>query len=357
MTGNILSELCPYCGQAITPQQLEEIRSRVRREEQQKLEIIQQQRDRQHAAALQQLQQQQAEERKRHQEQLVQQSTALRKDLNAKYAIELQAQGAAVQRAADAEVLKIREATVREREKLQEKVVDLERRLAQKPAHELGDGPERDLEQALREAFPEDRVRRVGRGENGADVIQEVIYRGEACGTIIFDSKNHKGWRNEFISKLKADMIRHGATYGVVTSSSFPAGESGLCIKDGIVIISPRNAVYLASILRATLTELHRQGLTRVERAQKMAAIYAYLGGGEFSARLKEAVDRIAALRDIDAKERSAHEANWKKREQGLTRMKAALDDIDSRVKLTMEGGCPGLEEQNGGEQQGVVAA
>ncbi len=56
-----------------------------------------------------------------------------------------------------------RAALGREREAMQKKVAELERQLQKKTAHELGDGAEIDLYEAVREAFPADRITRVCR--------------------------------------------------------------------------------------------------------------------------------------------------------------------------------------------------
>jgi len=348
---SILSEQCPYCGQPITHQQLEAIRSRVRQEEQQKAAAAMQNRDRDHAAALLQLQQKHAEEKKQYVAQLAQQRAEVEKGVAQAYANELEKQKVALQQVADEQVLKLKEAHALKNLALEKKVLELERSLGQKSANELGEGPERDLAQALRAAFPEDVVQRVAKGEPGADVLHEVIYQNEACGTIIYDSKNHKGWRDEFTSKLKADMIRHGATHGIIVASAFPRKESGFCIKDGVVVIPPKQVVYIADILRNHMVQLHRQGLSKQERAAKMVALFAYMGGSEFSARLNEALGRITLLQDMDVKERKAHEAVWKARLSALMRMKAALDDIDQQVTDIMDG------DHEEGEEEVLAAA
>ncbi|MGR4864202.1 hypothetical protein [Caulobacter sp. LARHSG274] len=37
-----------------------------------------------------------------------------------------------------------------------------------------------------------------------------VMHNGRECGKIIYDSKNHNAWRNEFVTKLKADQELKG---------------------------------------------------------------------------------------------------------------------------------------------------
>lgn len=305
-----LTEKCPYCDQAVTRSMFEKIRTRIRQEEQEKITALA------------------AETRKR-----------LKQELDQKYAREMQSQKVAYKKLADDAIVKATAQFSREREAWQKKVLDLERRVSQRTPHELGDGPERDLEQVLREAFTDDGIERVAKGESGADVIQEVKYKGQACGAIIYDSKNHKGWRTDFIAKIKGDMIRHGATYSVIVSSSFPAGQDGFCVQDGVVVIRPTQVIYIAHILRSSMVALYRQGLSAQERDSKMAALYHYLGSGEFSARLKEAIDLIARLEQLDTDEREIHEKTWKSRSRSFGRMTAALGDVDARIGGIMDSG------------------
>ena len=69
-----------------------------------------------------------------------------------------------------------------------------------------------------------------------------------------------------------------------------------------------------------------------------MVQLYDYLGGGEFSARMKEATDLIVRLETIDNDERNAHEKrSGRSRFRAFGRMKAALTDVDRRIAEIMD--------------------
>src|SRR5439155_5363810 len=146
----------------------------------------------------------------------------------------------------------------------------------------------------------------------GADVVHEVRYRGEACGLIIYDSKNRRAWRNDFVAKLKEDKVRADAAHAVLASMAFPRGEEELCVEAGVIIVHPKRAVYIAHVLRASMIALHRQGLTLQERGTKMVALYRYMSSGEFRQRLHEASDLVDKLRQLEVQERDDHEKRWK---------------------------------------------
>lgn len=101
----------------------------------------------------------------------------------------------------------------RERESLQRKMQLMDKQLQKKTVNELGDGAEIDLFEALRESFPGDKITRIPKGRAGADILHEVLYKGESWGKIICDSKNCQGWQNAFVAKLRQDQVEAGAEH------------------------------------------------------------------------------------------------------------------------------------------------
>ena len=86
----------------------------------------------------------------------------------------------------------------------------MERQIQRKTSQDLGDGAELDLYEILRESFPDDRITRVQKGQPGADIHHEVMYKGQCCGKIVIDSKNRHGWQNAFVTKLRQDQTENG---------------------------------------------------------------------------------------------------------------------------------------------------
>jgi len=91
-----------------------------------------------------------------------------------------------------------------ERIKLTEQLAELKRRLENKTADEIGSGAELDLFQALFQEFGgADKINRVPRGRNGADIIHDVCESGHVISRIIYDSKARAKWQNRFVGKLR----------------------------------------------------------------------------------------------------------------------------------------------------------
>ena len=129
----------------------------------------------------------------------------------------------------EAELIKQRGQFAREREAWQQKISDLSRKLEHKTAHELGEFPEIDLHGALRDAFAGDKIRRVAKGEPGADVIHQVVYKGEICGTIVLDSKNHKGWQKQLRGQASARSTRAQGRSRSPGDIEIPTGRQRSC--------------------------------------------------------------------------------------------------------------------------------
>jgi hypothetical protein len=110
--------------------------------------------------------------------------------------------------------------------KMSEQFADMQRKLDQKTAEQLGEGAEVDLYEDLKARFESvgDKIERVGKGKPGADVIHTVKHNGMVCGKIIYDSKNHGQWRYDFAEKLAADKIAEKADHAILSTRKFPEG-------------------------------------------------------------------------------------------------------------------------------------
>jgi hypothetical protein len=128
------------------------------------------------------------------------------------------------------------------------------------PAHARGEGSEVDLLRAITAAFqePDCRLRRVVRGQPGADLIMQVFQNGSLAGKIIIDSKNVSRWSNKFINKIAADARKENADFCIIASNVLPAGEQQICIRDHVIIATPQRVVVLLHLLRRQIIENHR---------------------------------------------------------------------------------------------------
>jgi hypothetical protein len=196
--------------------------------------------------------------------------------------------------------------------KLQEKVDQLQRALDNKTAEELGEGAEIDLYELLKGEFEDDKLERINKGQPGADILHTVIHNGKECGSIIYDSKNHNAWRNDFVTKLAADQMAAKAGHAVLSTRKFPAGMRHLHVHDRVILAAPSRVLAIVQILRQHIVQTHTLRWSNEARAQKTAALYDFIN----SARCRDLFTRVDTqaekLLDLQVKEKKAHETNWR---------------------------------------------
>lgn len=338
---------CPWCDQAISRDKFEEIRRRMTAEERQRLADMTEAFAREKAEA-----EAKAREEGR---------TAAEAVLSARLADTEQARAAAHEQIAalreeqDTTVTRRVEETLKQREeelrdalqkqseaavlaekakvlKLQSELADLQRKLEGKSAHELGEGSEVDLFEQLRSAFEGDRIRRVGKGVNGADVIHEVIHNGKVCGKIIYDAKNRNAWQNEFATKLRGDKLAEKADHAVLSSNRFPKGAQQLHLQDGVIVASPARVLALAELLRQQILQAHKLRISGEAREQKTEALYAFIT----SERCRQLLDSIDAqagkMLELDATEEKAHRLTWERRDKLIRSVRKVQGDLTFEI-------------------------
>ena len=219
-----------------------------------------------------------------------------------------------------------------EKQKLQAKIADMQRQLENKTAQDLGEGPEADLFELLKSEFPEDRITRVEKGAAGADVVHDVYHNGRRCGRIVYDSKNRSAWRNDYVTKLRADQVEAKANHAVLASKVFPAGAREMHLQDGVLVIAPARVLVVAHLLRKHVVQTHALRAGNEARAQKTEALYAFIMS-ERCTQLLGSIDLQASeLADLDRKEERAHQAVWKKRGEMIRAVQRAHGDLTFEI-------------------------
>lgn len=219
-----------------------------------------------------------------------------------------------------------------EKLKFQNTVDDLKRQLENKTALELGEGAEVDLFEALKEAFPSDDISRIKRGAAGADIRHVVWHNSKECGLILYDSKNHKAWRNEFVSKLRDDQIAGKANHAILSTIAFPQGTRQLHVQDGIILVNPARAVAIAGIVRQQVLQAHCLNLSNEDREQKSLELYSFITSERFRVLMTKLRATADKLNELEAKEQTAHKTVWQRRGQLIGSVAKAEADLRLEV-------------------------
>ena len=238
----------------------------------------------------------------------------------------------ALQRERDAAVLAEKSKAFDESQRLHMKLQDLQRQLEAKTSNELGEGSEIDLFEQLREAFPQDRIWRVGKGVNGADVIHVIVHNGQDCGKIIYDSKNRNAWQNEFVNKLRADKIAEGADHAILSSNKFPKDKREIHPQDGVIVANPARVAALSEILRGQVLRMHALRASGEEREQKTLDLYNFITSEHFKQLIDQVEMQTAKMLDLDSKEQEAHRRLWDQRNKLIKSVQKARSDLSFEV-------------------------
>ncbi|MGA2340997.1 MAG: DUF2130 domain-containing protein [Terracidiphilus sp.] len=354
-------ESCPTCGQAIPPDKLEEISGRIAARERERTLAISAQLNMQYAADkaraetkakadLEAERQQSAlrevrarEEAQKGAEKLVREAGAKVREAEAKVltltvqhasAMEtgLNEQREIMEQAREDAVNAEKARAFEDNQKLSTKVNDLQRALDKKTNEELGEGAEINIFEALKAEFKDDRIERIPKGAPGADVRHIVMLRGQECGTILYDSKNHNQWRVEHATKLRKDQLAEKADHAILSTHKFPQGARQLHILDGVLLANPARVVAVAIVIRQHLLQLHTLRVSKVERESKTAALYEFI----ISARCKQLLDRIdqraGGLLELQDKEIRWHEKQWEHQGTAIRAIQKAKGDLASEV-------------------------
>lgn len=222
-------------------------------------------------------------------------------------------------------------------QKLSALVEDLKRKLERKTSDELGEGAEIDLFESLKEEFAGDRIERIGKGISGADIRHTVVHNSRPFGTILYDSKNRNGWRNDYVDKLARDQRADKADHAILSTLKFPADVRQLHVQDGIIIANPARVIAIVQLLRKHLIQVHTLRLSNTDRAKKTAALYEFITSKRCADQL-EAIDTHSEdLLVLQEKEKRAHESTWKQQGaliRSIQKIRADLcNDIDSIIE------------------------
>jgi hypothetical protein len=215
-----------------------------------------------------------------------------------------------------------------ERQKLQEKLALLQKQIENKTAQEIGEGPEADLFELLRSAFEGDRIRRVAKGLSGADVIHEVVRNGQVCGKIVYDSKSRNAWKNEFVTKLKADQLAERAEHALLSCNKFPQGAQQIHVQDGVIIAHPQRVLALAQILRRHIIETHELRVGNEKRDEKTAELYAFITSDRCKQLLEQITLQTQRMLELEAAEERAHRMTWEKRGKLIRSVQKVHSDL-----------------------------
>ena len=224
----------------------------------------------------------------------------------------------AQQQVEESQALKIKEKD-EQLASMSRKIEELQKKAAQGSQQLQGEAMELQLEEALTNRFPLDRIEPIAKGVSGADLRQFVMARsGEEAGSILWELKRTKNWSNDWTSKLKTDQRAAGAEIAILISEARPDGIETFEFHEGVYVAAPRYAVPLALVTRQMLLTVAKTRTAQTGQQDKMAMVYEYLTGSQFQHRVEAICEHFTIMQEELAKERSAMQRIWARREKQI---------------------------------------
>ncbi len=223
---------------------------------------------------------------------------------------------------------------------------ELSKKLENKSQQFSGDVLEIVLEEILKSSFPQDDIRRIGKGVKGADVLQIVFNKlGQNCGKILWEAKRHEDEQDKWIQKLKDDQMEQNAEIAIIVTTTMPKGCDELFTQmDDVWIVSDQLIKPFANTLRYSLIETSKQKQTNIGKDEKKELIYNYLNSPQFVQKVKSALGTFVNMKtDLD-KEKASIQRIWKKRESQIERVVNNVSSIVGELQGLSQGSLSELE-------------
>lgn len=219
-------------------------------------------------------------------------------------------------------------------------VQTLQRKLEQGSQQLQGEILELEVEATLKATFTFDTIEPVPKGVTGADVIQRVCpFPGVIAGSIVWELKRTKSFKDEWITKLKGDMRVCKADIAVIITQTMPDGIDHCAFLDGVWVTSIEYAMVMASLLRMQIIEVANARTLQKGKKNKMEAMYDYLAGPHFRQRVEAIIEAFTEMQADIAEERRVSERRWAKREkqvaQVITGTAGMYGDLQGLVGLS----------------------
>ena len=217
---------------------------------------------------------------------------------------------------------------------------ELRRKAEQGSMQMQGEALELSIESWLKRQFPFDSIEEVKKGAFGADCIQTVHTReASRCGIICIESKNAKHWSNEWINKLKQDMLNAGADIAVLVTTVYPPEMERMGWVEGVWVCSLEEFKGSISLLRESLVRIHRMVQREENKSDKMTLLYNYLTGNEFQMQLRAIVEGFIRMQEELEKEKRSLTAAWKRRQKLIDNVLANTTEMYGALQGIAGGG------------------
>lgn len=267
----------------------------------------------------------------------------------------------ASKKATEEQRLKIKEKEL-QLEEIRKVNEDLKRKIEQGSQQRQGEVLELDLEEQLKQKFPNDEFVPIPKGVEGADIWQKVKYQGKIVGSIIWETKRTKAWSNGWLTKLKDDAARVSASEAIIASQILPEDAASFDRKDGVWITTYEHAISICRYVRFLITTVASIKSSAGQTDEEWAKIRDYMLSDSFKHRMQAHFDAVKTLRDVLETEKKTSTLRWKRQQVQIDKLDsntinlyAELKEIVTNLPELEEFETPLLGEGNEDEEETLV--
>ena len=235
-----------------------------------------------------------------------------------------------------------------EKRRTQVKIDEMSRQLKQKSMEVQGEVQEELIEDYLRSKFPNDIVEEVKKGAKGADCILTINNtNNEKLAQIYFESKDHKTFKEEWVSKLLSDMKDKNINYGVLITTVMPKDynkqHDGYVERHGKrIIIIPMNYPIihmLVSFIKTNLINEHKSKKD-FDAPKMMKRLWDHIMGPSFQLPVRNLYQSMIKMNDLIGKEKKFFENSIANKERAMLDMEEDFRDMIRSFTLKVGPDC-----------------
>lgn len=232
-------------------------------------------------------------------------------------------------------------------ENMAKKIEELQKKSNLTSQQVQGEALELNVQRILTEAFLDDDISEVEKFKNGSDIMQLVkSKKGTYCGKILWECKRVNVFKPDFIRKLKEDVLKEEANYGIIVSTTLPkeAIHGMAQVERNIWICSQPLVECLGIILRETLINVAKERWLANHKDGKGDKLVSYFISNQFAQQIQEQSEILRIQREQINNERTSYAKIWANRENQINRQIASMAKVLSTIHNIVGPSMPQIE-------------
>ena len=215
----------------------------------------------------------------------------------------------------------------------QKRIEEMEKQLKQKSTEVQGEVQEELLQDFLKNKFPKDRIIEIKKGAKGGDCILSINHKDKSdLAQIYFESKDHKLFKEEWISKLLKDMKDKSIDCGILVTTALP---KDFCKYEGhlerhgkrimVVPMDYRIIHTLVTSIRSNIIDKYN-AKKDFDAPKEMKRLWDHITGPTFQLPVRNLYENIKKMNILIEKEKAFNNKNIANKER-------TMQDMDEEFK------------------------